>query len=105
MSTPLRNNIGRAIRAQRHSRGSSIEALAGKAGIDPAYLGAIERGDRNPTLDVVDRICFGLGVEPSDLFTRDVSLSDDALRERIATRVGELDRDGLVIAWELVKRI
>ena len=105
MSTPFRKNIGRAIRAQRHARGSSIEALAGKAGIDSAYLGAIERGDRNPTLDVVDRICVGLGIEPSDLLTRDVSLSDDALRERISARLAELDRDGLLVAWELLQRL
>ena len=105
MSTPFRKNIGRAIRAQRHARGSSIEALAGKAGIDPAYLGAIERGDRNPTLDVVDRICVGLGIEPSDLLTRDVSLSDEALRERISARLAELDRDGLLVAWELLQRL
>ncbi|MEZ4329864.1 MAG: helix-turn-helix transcriptional regulator [Polyangiales bacterium] len=105
MSTSFRKNIGRAIRAQRHARGSSIEALAGKAGIDPAYLGAVERGDRNPTLDVVDRICVGLGIEPSELLTRDVSLSDDDLRERIHARLREVDRDALVTAWEFVRRL
>ena len=48
---------------------------------------------------------MGLGIEPSDLLTRDVSVSDEALRERISARVGELDRDALLVAWELLQRL
>lgn len=45
----------------------TLEALAHEVGLAYTYLGQIERGDRNPTLDVVERIATALAVEPLTL--------------------------------------
>lgn len=42
----------------------TIEVLADEVGLAYTYVGQIERGSRNPTLDVVERIAGVLKVEP-----------------------------------------
>jgi len=41
----------------------TLEALADEVGLAYTYVGQIERGQRNPTLDVVERIAASLRVE------------------------------------------
>lgn len=45
----------------------TLEALADEVGLAYTYVGQIERGQRNPTLDVVERVAVALGVEVLDL--------------------------------------
>jgi transcriptional regulator with XRE-family HTH domain len=62
--------LGQAIRATRHERGVPQEALAGRAGIDRSYCGAIERGEFNVSLDTIAKIATALGISPSKLLAR-----------------------------------
>lgn len=59
--------LGINVRRLRKERGLSQEALADEVGLAPTYIGQIERGLRNPTLDVVERFAEVLGTEPLDL--------------------------------------
>ena len=52
--------FGRNVRRARQERGMSLEALAHEVGLAYSYVGEIERGRRNPTLDVVERIAEAL---------------------------------------------
>jgi transcriptional regulator with XRE-family HTH domain len=45
----------------------SQEALAHEVDLAVTYVGQIERGLRNPTLDVVESFAKVLGVKPLDL--------------------------------------
>lgn len=68
--TPPAHRIafGQQVRALRRAHGwSSQEAFAHHLGLDRAYVSGIERGVRNPTLDVLVRISHGLGLPPADL--------------------------------------
>jgi transcriptional regulator with XRE-family HTH domain len=58
-----------AIVLKRHrvAKKMSKEALAQKAGLHQTYIGLIERGDRNPSLDASNRIAGALGVKLSGL--------------------------------------
>jgi len=60
--------FGRNVRAARQARGMTLEALAHDVGLAYSYVGEIERGRRNPTLAVVERIAKALGSTPIDLF-------------------------------------
>jgi transcriptional regulator with XRE-family HTH domain len=60
--------LGRNVRRLRTERGASQEEIAFKAGLNRAYLSDVERGDRNPTVQVAGRIAKALGVEPKELF-------------------------------------
>lgn len=59
----ISKRFGLAVRSARQKRGLSQELIAEKAGIHPTYLGMVERGLRNPTLDVADRLATALEME------------------------------------------
>ncbi|RDV04430.1 helix-turn-helix domain-containing protein [Undibacter mobilis] len=60
--------IGAQVRALRSARGLTLEALADKAGVSRAMLSRIERGESNPTAQLLGRVCAGLDVTLSALF-------------------------------------
>lgn len=64
----LRRNFGQRIRQLRKARGLTQESLAEEAGLEPAYLGAVERGERNLTIDSIERIAKGFDLEPFHFF-------------------------------------
>lgn len=65
--------FGINVRRVRQQRGLSIEALADEVGLAYTYVGQIERGSRNPTLDVVERFASALGVDVLSLLTTQAS--------------------------------
>ncbi|MBO3663652.1 helix-turn-helix domain-containing protein [Microbacterium stercoris] len=63
-----RRNFGARVRELRQSQGwTSQESFAHHLSMDRTYVSGIERGTRNPTLDVIVRIAHGLNVPPSAL--------------------------------------
>ena len=59
--------VGWNVRRLRKARSLTQEQLALEAGLDLTYVGDIERGQRNPTVDVLARIAGALGCHPRDL--------------------------------------
>lgn len=64
----INKQLGYRIRYLRQQKNWSIEDLALEAGINRNYLGDLERGTRNPTLAVLNRIAFALGIDLAVLF-------------------------------------
>ncbi len=56
------------LRRLRVVRGLSQERLAFDAGVDRSYVGCLERGVENPTVDVLERLSRTLNVKLIDLF-------------------------------------
>lgn len=63
----LAQTFGRNVRRVRVSKGLTLEALAHEVGLSYSYIGEVERGRRNPTLRVVERIAGALDVRPLEL--------------------------------------
>ena len=55
------------LRQQRLKRKISQEALADLAGLHRTYVGAVERGERNISVDNMERLALALGCELTDL--------------------------------------
>lgn len=55
------------LRRLRVKRGLSQEALAVDAGVDRSYVGRIERGAENPTVETLDRLAAALDVPAAEL--------------------------------------
>jgi len=62
------SRFGEQVRRLRLSRGWSQEELAQRAGRHWTYIGGIERGERNVTIQVVADLARALGVQIRDLF-------------------------------------
>lgn len=62
--------FGARLRELRIEDGwASQEAFAHHIGLDRTYISGLERGVRNPTLDVIVKVAHGLGVHPAALLT------------------------------------
>jgi transcriptional regulator with XRE-family HTH domain len=56
----IARQIGARIRELREQRALSQEELADKARVDLSHLGKLERGDGNPTIELLVRLCTAL---------------------------------------------
>ncbi len=70
--------VGQRIRAYRTQKGWSQEKLAELCGCHPTYIGQLERGEKNATLESVERITAALGVSLSKLFEKLDGREDNA---------------------------
>jgi transcriptional regulator with XRE-family HTH domain len=59
------------MRRLRATRKLTQEALAYDCGINRTYLSAVERAERNVSIDNIARIAKGLGIEPWKLLKDD----------------------------------
>lgn len=64
----VQQRFGKRVRDLRVQRGWTQEQLGEKAGKHWTYIGGIERGTRNPTIEVVEAIAHALEVPIADLF-------------------------------------
>jgi len=67
-----RRRLAANIKVEREKQGLSQEALAAKCGLHRTYVGAVERGERNISIDNIEKLANALNVSPSSLL-EDVS--------------------------------
>lgn len=73
----LPSAFGKVLREQRLKSGYSQEALADAAGYDRTFIGMLERGQRQPTLETLFKIAKALDVAAATLVSRTASEWDD----------------------------
>lgn len=59
--------FGRRVRVLRKQRGLSQEALSFEAGLDRSYVGQVERGERNISIDNMAKFARALKVKLTEL--------------------------------------
>jgi transcriptional regulator with XRE-family HTH domain len=65
--SPDHARLGRAVRELRARRGLSQEELGFRAGLHRNYVGAIERGEINPTFRTLLTVAKGLDIRLSSI--------------------------------------
>lgn len=68
-STSARETLARNLRLFRAQQGISQEQLADLAGLHRTYVGSVERGERNVSIDNIERLANALKVTVADLTT------------------------------------
>ena len=71
--------LGQRIRNHRTAQGLSQEQLAELSGCHPTYIGQIERGEKNATIESIERIATALNVSLSKLFEK-LGTEEDGMR-------------------------
>ena len=67
---PTRILFAENLRREREERGLSQEALADIAGLHRTYVGSVERGERNISVDNIERLALALRLDPAELLRR-----------------------------------
>jgi len=70
----IRNGMGKRIKTLRKMKAFTQEELGEKAGLSYKFVGEIERGEVNPSLDSMVRIANALDITVGDLFPREVDI-------------------------------
>lgn len=63
----IRARLGLNVRRLREAKGWSQEDYADRAGIHRTYVSDIERGRRNPTVTVVEKLAVPFDIQPGAL--------------------------------------
>lgn len=63
----IRERLGQNLRTLRQQKGLSQEEFAFEAKIHRTYISDLERGARNPTIMIVEKLAKALRVKPGTL--------------------------------------
>lgn len=63
----VRERLGKNLKALRRQKGWSQEEFAHQADIHRTYISDLERGARNPTISVVEKLAVALNVSMGQL--------------------------------------
>lgn len=69
--------LGKRIRTERQNLNLTQEKLAEKVEVSEAYIGQIERGERNLALDTLVRLANSLGVTVDYLLKDSIEVDED----------------------------
>ena len=70
--------FGRCVRMYRKQKNLSQESLAELCDLHPVYIGQLERGEKNASLESILRISRGLDISPALLFEEMERAQNDA---------------------------
>jgi transcriptional regulator with XRE-family HTH domain len=87
-------DLGERIRDERARRSLSLEALARKARVSRSMLSAVERGEKAPSVLILDQIATGLGTSIARL------LASEREGRVVIIRAAEQDRAVDPSGWE-----
>ena len=59
--------LAKNLRALRHKTGLSQEAFADEVGLHRTYVSALERGTRNPSISIIEKLAKALAVSAGKL--------------------------------------
>ncbi len=79
--------LGRRIRGLRNIKGWTQEELGRRADLSYKFIGEIERGQQNPSLDTIVKIAAAMKVEPLELFRFEQETVD---KIAIENRIGRI---------------
>lgn len=106
--------VGERIRRLRKNKGLTQEQLAELSGLHTNYVGQVERGEKNLTVETLEKIVRGLGVTLEELFRYlDPMEQQDALGEIVGLLIDRTPQDHAmalsvlrtVLEWEKAKHL
>ena len=79
--------LGRRIRSLRNAKGWSQQELGNEADINYKFLGEIERGQKNPSFNILVKIALALEVDLPELLQFEHEILD---REKIESQIEKI---------------
>ena len=98
--------FGSKIRSIREAANVSREIVAERAKISANYLGEIERGEKWPTANMIERIASALEVSPAALFDYEPEeIDNDILLSKIQRLLSSRSTQQLQLALRVLRAL
>ncbi len=97
--------FGKRVRSLRKQRSLSQEKLSELCDLHPTYIGQIERGEKNASLETIMSLCKGLDVPPSLLFENIGAVSEKTIPGDIYDIVIEMSENEQKAVYDIIKSI
>lgn len=99
--------VGKRIREYRMKKGLSQEELAYRAELHTAHLGRIERGEKNATLESIEKIISALGISFEEFFNfqSDLNNLEEPLIDKIVSYLRIMTVDEQKDVYKTVKML
>jgi len=103
----LRKSFGNRVKELRKSKNISQEKLGERAGLHYTYIGGIERGERNVSLENIEKIAKGLEVNIGELFpfAMKKNTENDSIRNEIINTLYDYDTKTLKFLLSFIKSL
>lgn len=75
--------LPKRIRELREAKGYSVNKLSARAGISQSFLRDIELGNKKPTVETLDAICWALDISLRDFFDTEKDILENELQQQI----------------------
>ena len=85
----IKKIVGDRIRIYRNKLGYSQEILAEKANLHSTYIGQLERGEKNATLESIERVCLALNV-PIEILLKNIIVTENDSENKVLNSVYDL---------------
>jgi transcriptional regulator with XRE-family HTH domain len=96
--------FGRLVRATRKAHRWRLGQLAEKAGTGVKHLGRIERGEKQPSFELIIALAKALSVSPAVFFQfDDLEANPNSIKGKIRHLIDKQDTEQLVKAHRILK--
>ncbi|WP_264521652.1 helix-turn-helix domain-containing protein [Flavobacterium sp. N1994] len=65
----IKEKFGQKVKALREEKGFSIEQLANISNVDRNYISDIEKGKRNASIEIIEKVITGLETDFATFFS------------------------------------
>jgi transcriptional regulator with XRE-family HTH domain len=98
--------LGERLRAYRNKAGLSQEQLAEKAGLHATYIGQLERGEKNATIESIEKVARALELPFEILFEKIItSDSDNEIPAKCYEMINSLSQKEQQAIYEIINRM
>lgn len=97
----LSRQIGERLRIARKEKGLSQEELGNHSDLHPTYIGQLERGEKNITLETLDKILSSLGIKLNEFLSFSF-LDEDLVIYQIVNRLKKLSNNDLQLILKML---
>jgi len=105
----IKKIFGNRIKEIRKEENLSQEELGDRAGLHPSYIGGIERGERNLSIENIEKLALGLKVDIRELFPhiRHVENQSEKKRDKnfIVNSLNEMNTETLNFISLVIKNL
>jgi transcriptional regulator with XRE-family HTH domain len=101
----LSSEVGERLRGLRKERGITQEELAHLSSLHPTYIGKLERGEKNATIETIERVANALGISLEKLFSskEPTQVQQNELPLLLSEKLNGISSEGQTIILKMVE--